>query len=85
MLSQEEVARFLGAVDNLKQRVILTVFYAMGLRTSEAVRLEPSSKVHMAVVTLGHLLALHVTPADVGDREEVGRLAEAIRTSPAIP
>ena len=26
------------------------------------------SKVHMAVDTLGHLLALHVTPADVGDR-----------------
>jgi transposase len=37
------------------------------------------SKVHMAVDTLGHLLALHVTPADVGDREEVGRLAEAIQ------
>lgn len=26
------------------------------------------SKVHMAVDTLGHLLALHVTPADCGDR-----------------
>ncbi len=26
------------------------------------------SKVHLAVDTLGHLLALHVTPADVGDR-----------------
>lgn len=38
-----------------------------------------SSKVHMAVDTLGHLLALHVTPADVGDREEIGRLAEAIQ------
>jgi transposase len=33
----------------------------------------------MAVDTLGHLLALHVTPADVGDREEVGRVAEAIQ------
>jgi transposase len=31
------------------------------------------SKVHMAVDTLGHLLALHVTAADVGDREAVGR------------
>ncbi len=31
----------------------------------------------MAVDTLGHLLALHVTPADAGDRAEVGRLAEA--------
>jgi hypothetical protein len=25
------------------------------------------SNVHMAVDTLGHLLALHVTPADVGE------------------
>ena len=41
VLSQEEVARFLGAVDNLKHRVILTVCYATGLRISEAVRLKP--------------------------------------------
>ena len=37
------------------------------------------SKVHMAVDTLGHLLALHVTPADVGDRVAVGRLAADIQ------
>jgi transposase len=37
------------------------------------------SKVHMAVDTLGHLLALHVTPADVGDRAAVGRLAADIQ------
>jgi transposase len=37
------------------------------------------SKIHMAVDTLGHPLALQITPADVGDREEVGRLAEAIQ------
>jgi transposase len=37
------------------------------------------SKVHMAIDTLGHLLALHVTPADVGDREAVGRLAADIQ------
>ena len=37
------------------------------------------SKVHMAVDTLGHLLALRVTAADAGDREEVGRLAEAVQ------
>ena len=37
------------------------------------------SKLHLAVDTLGHLLALHVTPADVGDRAEVARLAEAIQ------
>jgi transposase len=37
------------------------------------------SKLHMAVDTLGHLIALHVTPADVDDRAEVGRLAAAIQ------
>jgi transposase len=37
------------------------------------------SKIHMAVDTLGHLLALHVTPADVGDRQAVARLAADIQ------
>ncbi len=43
VLSQDEVARFLGAVDNLKHRVLLTVCYATGLRISEAVRLKPAA------------------------------------------
>jgi transposase len=37
------------------------------------------SKLHMAVDTLGHLLALHVTPADENDRAAVGMLAEAVQ------
>ena len=37
------------------------------------------SKLHLAVDTLGHLLALHVTKANADDRAEVGRLAEAIQ------
>src|SRR3954447_11771422 len=37
------------------------------------------SKVHAAVDTLGHLLALHVTPADEQDRGQVARLAEAVQ------
>jgi transposase len=37
------------------------------------------SKLHLAVDTLGHLLALHVTPANADDRAEVGRLAEAVQ------
>ena len=37
------------------------------------------SKLHMAVDTLGHLLALHVTPANVDDRAEIGRLTDAIQ------
>ena len=37
------------------------------------------SKLHMAVDTLGHLLALHVAPANVDDRAEVGKLADAVQ------
>ncbi|MBD8546853.1 IS5 family transposase [Sphingomonas sp. CFBP 8760] len=37
------------------------------------------SKIHMAVDTLGHLLALHVTPASAEDRGEVERLARTVR------
>jgi len=37
------------------------------------------SKVHAAVDTLGHLLALRVTPANSGDREQVDILAEEIQ------
>ncbi|MGD0109926.1 MAG: site-specific integrase [Rhodopila sp.] len=43
VMSQDEVARFLAAVGNLKHRVILTVCYATGLRISEAVRLKPDA------------------------------------------
>jgi transposase len=37
------------------------------------------SKVHIAVDTLGHLLALHVTPANEQDRAQVGQLAKAVQ------
>ena len=37
------------------------------------------SKVHIAVDTLGHLLALHVTPANEQDRAQVVTLCEAVQ------
>jgi transposase len=37
------------------------------------------SKVHAAVDTLGHLLALAVTPANEQDRGQVGQLAQAVQ------
>ena len=43
VLSQDEVARFLDAVDSRKHRAILTICYAAGLRISEAVRLTPAA------------------------------------------
>ena len=40
---------------------------------------EKGSKLHAAVDTLGHLLALHVTPANEQERELVGKLAESVQ------
>jgi transposase len=39
------------------------------------------SKAHMAVDTLGHLLALHVTAADEQDRQHVAKLAEDVQAA----
>jgi transposase len=41
------------------------------------------SKVHAAVDTLGHLLALRVSPANEDDREEVQKLSEEIQQATA--
>ncbi len=40
VLSPEEVMRFLGCINSIKHRAILTTCYAAGLRISEAVRLK---------------------------------------------
>jgi len=37
------------------------------------------SKVHMAVDTIGHLLAMHATPANEQERDQVKKLAEAVQ------
>ena len=37
------------------------------------------TKVHVAVDTLGHLLALHISPANEQDRQQMGELAQAIQ------
>jgi hypothetical protein len=37
------------------------------------------SKVHTAFDTLGHPLAVHVTPANAQDRAQVGKLAETVQ------
>jgi transposase len=39
------------------------------------------SKVHIAVDTLGHLLAVQVTPADAQDRAQVAELAAAVQAA----
>jgi transposase len=39
------------------------------------------SKLHLAVDTLGHMLALHVTPANAGDRDEIDRITKDIQAA----
>jgi transposase len=41
------------------------------------------SKVHLAVDTMGHLLALHVTPADEQERAQVAALSQAVQEATA--
>ena len=43
------------------------------------------SKVHVAVDTLGHLLAVGVTPANEQDRAQVGQLAQAVQAAVEEP
>jgi transposase len=51
-----------------------------GVRAAyDGAKRKKGSKLHLAVDTLGHLLALHVTPANADDRAEVGRIAKAIQ------
>ena len=45
----------------------------------EGAKRKKGSKVHAAVDTLGHLLALHLTPADEQDRAQVEELAKAVQ------
>ena len=42
------------------------------------------TKVHTAVDTLGHLLALHGTPANKQDRAQVAHLAQAVTAEPKL-
>jgi transposase len=50
-----------------------------GRAESDGAKRRKGSKTHMAVDTLGNLLALHVTPANEQDRAQVGQLAEAVQ------
>ena len=44
--------------------------------TADGYKMKKGSKVHLAVDTVGYLLALHVTPADEQERAQVDELAE---------
>lgn len=59
---------------------VINVAFIPGL-TERRARGCTGSRLHMAVDTLGHLLALHVTPASDEDRAHADRMAEAIQAA----
>ncbi len=51
----------------------------MGPSAKDGAKRKKGSKVHVAVDTLGHLLAVHVTPADEQERAQVAQLAAQVQ------
>ena len=63
----------------LDSRTLQSTVESGGRAGYDGYKRRKGSKVHAAVDTLGHLLALHVTPANEQDRAQVGVLAEAVQ------
>src|SRR4051812_1267756 len=63
----------------LDSRTIQSTPESGGRAGYDGAKRRKGSKTHVAVDTLGHLLALRVTPASDGDRARVGELAEDVR------
>jgi transposase len=63
----------------LDGRTIQSTVESGGRAGYDGYKRRKGSKVHVAVDTLGHLLALHVTPASEQERAQVGVLAEAVQ------
>jgi transposase len=63
----------------LDSRTLQSTQESGGCAGYDGAKRRKGSKVHLAVDTLGHLLALHVTPANEQDREQVARLAQTVQ------
>ena len=63
----------------LDSRTIQSTPESGGRAGYDGAKKRKGAKVHVAVDTLGHLLALKVTPANEQDRAQVGALAQAIQ------
>ena len=84
----QDLRRILRLLDGRKEEPSAAIFDSRTLQSTpesggragyDGAKRRKGSKVHMAVDTLGHLLALHVTPADEQDRAQVGALAKAVQ------
>jgi transposase len=63
----------------LDSRTLRSTPESGGRATYDGAKRMQGSKVHVAVDTLGHLLALVVTPGKEQDRDQVGALSEAVQ------
>jgi len=63
----------------LDSRTLQSTPESGGRAGDDGAKRRKGAKVHAAVDTLGHLLALHVTPADAQDRAQVADLAIAVQ------
>ena len=63
----------------LDSRTIQSTPESGGRAGYDGAKRRKGSKTHVAVDTLGHLLALHVTPADEQDRAQVRKLAAEVQ------
>jgi transposase len=84
----QDLRRILRVLEGRREEPSAAVFDSRTLQSTpesggragyDGAKRRKGSKVHMAVDTLGHLLALHVTAADEQDRARVGRLAKDVQ------
>ena len=76
-VAQERNARPSAAI--LDARTLQSSVESGGRAGLDGHKMKKGSKVHMAVDTLGHLLALLVTPANAQERAQVEELAKAVQ------
>jgi transposase len=84
----QDLRRILRLLDGRHEEPSAAVFDSRTLHSTpesgaragyDGAKRKNGSKVHMAVDTLGHLLSLHVTPANAQDRDQVGKLARDVQ------
>jgi transposase len=84
----DDLRAVLRLAQGRKEQPSATIFDSRTLQSSpesghragyDGAKRRKGSKVHLAVDTLGHLLALHITPANEQDRAQVGELAAAVQ------
>jgi len=84
----QDLRRILRSLENRHEEPSAAIFDSRTLQSTpesghrggyDGAKRKKGSKVHMAVDTLGYLLALHVTSADKQDRAQVGKLAAEVQ------